>query len=396
MRWKVPAAVVLLAVGAGAVALAVTGGPGGSRASGPRYLTATAATADVADTVVANGTLARATTYGLNFGVAPTVSESTDAGSGNGTWSVKDVKVKEGDVVKKGDVLAVADTTSLQRDLKAAKASLTAAKTQRTIAKGQLDDASGTDARRQARIGYENAVSQHTQAQGQVADLEKQIAYATIVAPADGTVDAVTAVAGADLATGPAITLSSGALQATADFTESDLPSLKTGQSATVTVDAVDATINGKVVGIAPSAAGSSGNVVTYAVTIELTDPPATTRPGMSAKAAVMIADATGVLAVPAVALSGSALDGYSVLVVGADGAAEPRQVVVGLVTSTQAEIKSGLQAGEAVVIGTTASQTTSTGGGGFFPGGGGTFQRNGGNGGNNSGGGNGPTVTQP
>ncbi len=265
MRWKGPAAIVLLAVGAGAVALAVTGGPGGSRASGPRYLTATAATADVADTVVANGTLARATTFGLNFGVAPTVSDSTGTGSGNGTWSVTEVKVKEGDTVKKGDVLAVADTASLRRDLSAAKASLAAAKSQRTIAKGQLDDATGTDARRQARIGYENAVSQHTQAQGQVADLEKQIAHATIVAPADGTVDAVTAVAGADLATGPAITLSSGPLQATADFTESDLPSLKTGQAASVTVDAVDATVDGTVVAIAPSAAGTSGNVVTYA-----------------------------------------------------------------------------------------------------------------------------------
>ena len=401
MRWKVPAAVVLLVVGAGAVVLAVTGGPGGSRASGPRYLTATAATADVADTVVANGTLAQATTYGLNFGVPPSVTDASATGTGNGTWSVTEVKVKEGDAVKKGEVLAVADTADLRRQLASAKASLAAAKSQRTIAKGQLDDATGTDARRQARIGYENAVSQHTQAQGTVADLVKQIARATIVAPADGTVDAVTAVAGADLTSGPAITLSSGPLQATADFTESDLPSLKTGQSATVTIDAVDTTVNGTVVAIAPSAASSSGNVVTYGVTIELTDPPAAARPGMSAKASVTIDSADGVLAVPAVALNGSALNGYSVQVVGADGSAQARDVVVGLVTSTQAEIKSGLQAGETVVIGTTASQTTTTGGGGFFPGGGGTFNRGGGGngGGGNGGGGNGgggTTVTNP
>src|SRR4029077_16313214 len=101
MRWKVPAAVVLLVVGAGAVVLAVTGGPGGSRASGPRYLTATAATADVADTVVAQGTLAQATTYGLNFGVPPSVTDASATGTGNGTWSVTEVKVKEGDAVKK-------------------------------------------------------------------------------------------------------------------------------------------------------------------------------------------------------------------------------------------------------------------------------------------------------
>jgi macrolide-specific efflux system membrane fusion protein len=135
MRWKVPAAVVLLAVGAGAVVLAVSGGPGGSRASSPQYLTATAATADMADTVVANGSLVRATTWALNFGIAPSVAASSDsAAAGNGTWSVTAVKVKVGDVVKKGDVLAVADTSSLRRDLSAARSNLAAARSQRTIA----------------------------------------------------------------------------------------------------------------------------------------------------------------------------------------------------------------------------------------------------------------------
>jgi macrolide-specific efflux system membrane fusion protein len=137
--------------------------------------------------------------------------------------------------------------------------------------------------------------------------------------------------------------------------------------------------------------------VVTYSVTIELTGAPDAARPGMSAKASVTIAQAANVLAVPAVALNGSAL-GYTVLVIGQDGTAQTRDVTVGLVTSTQAEIKTGLQAGEAVVIGTTASQTTTTGGGGgFFPGGGG-FQRggNGGGGGNNNGGNNSQPVVKP
>ena len=167
-----------------------------------------------------------------------------------------------------------------------------------------------------------------------------------------------------------------------------------------MTIDAVDATSTGKVVAIAPSAASSSGNVVTYAVTIELTDPPATTRPGMSAKASVTIAGRWASSRFPAVALNGSALDGYTVLVVGADGSAQSRDVVVGLVTSTQAEIKSGLQAGEAVVIGTTAGPDHHRPvAAAFFPGGGGgTFQRGGNGGGGNGGDGNGGggTVTAP
>jgi membrane fusion protein, macrolide-specific efflux system len=394
MRWKMLVAIVLLAVGVGAVAYAVTGGPGGGRAAQTQYITATAANADVSETVVANGSLARATTYNLDFGTAPTIgaSTSTTAG-GNGTWSVKTVTAAVGDVVKKGAVLATADTTSLARDLSAARSSLSAAKSQKTIAKGQLDDTTTTDTRRQARIGYDNAVSQYTQAQGQVADLVEQIARAKIVAPADGTVVAVAAVAGVDISSGPAIQLSSGVLQATADFTESDLPALKTGQPASVTVDAIGASLDGTVAAIAPSAASSAGSVVTYAVTIVLTSPPATARPGMSAKASVIIAQATGVLAVPAVALDGSALS-YSVLVIGQDGTAQSRNVTVGLVTSTQAEIKSGLQPGEAVVIGTTAAQTNTTTGGGLgIPGTGGGFQRGGGNGGTNRGGNGGGTT---
>jgi macrolide-specific efflux system membrane fusion protein len=306
------------------------------------------------------------------------------------TWSVKEVKVAVGDTVKKGAVLASADTSTLARSLKGARSSLQAAKSQKTIAKAAYDAATGTDPRRQARIGYENSISQYVQAQGTVADLEDQIARAKIVAPVDGTVTAVSAVVGTDLTSGPAITLASGPLQVAADFTETDLPSLKLGQPATVTIDAIGADVQGKVVAIAPSAASTSGSVVTYGVTIELTDPPATARPGMSANAAVTTAQATGVISVPAVALNGSAPT-YTVLVVGSDGSTQSRDVTVGLVTSSQAEIQSGLQAGEAVVIGTTATQTqtTTTSGGFGFPGTGGGFQR-GGNGGGNGGNGGG------
>jgi RND family efflux transporter MFP subunit len=387
MRWKVPAVIVLLAVGVGAVAYAVTGGLGGTRASGPQYLTATVSSGDIADTVVATGSLVRATTYNLDFGVAPSVvlgSSSSSAGGGSGTWSVTAVKVAVGDVVKKGDVLATADTATLRRSLSSAQANLAAAKTQKTVARTNLDNASGTDAIRQARIGYDQASSQYTQQAGQVADLQLQIARARIVAPVDGTVITVGAVAGADLSSGPAIALASGPLEVTADFTETDLPSLKLGQPASVTVDAVNATIAGKVTAIAPSAAASSGSVVTYSVTIELTTPPAAARPGMSASASVTIASATGVLTIPAIALSGSAINGYTVRVLGQDGTAQTRDVTVGLVTSTEAEVQSGLQAGEAVVTGTTAAQTTTTttGGGFGIPGAGGFPRGGGGNGG--------------
>jgi len=80
-------------------------------------------------------------------------------------------------------------------------------------------------------------------------------------------------------------------------------------------------------------------------------------------------ASANGVLAVPAAAIRGAA-GNYSVLVL-TNGTPEARVVTVGLMTSSLVEIKSGLSAGDQVVIGTSSQQrtgtTTNAGGGGGF-----------------------------
>ncbi len=83
----------------------------------------------------------------------------------------------------------------------------------------------------------------------------------------------------------------------------------------------------------------------------------------------------------------------YSVMVLGADGQPQAQAVEVGLVTSTTAEIKTGLTEGEAVVTGTASAQTgTGNPTGGFGVPGGGPIIREGGNfprGGNGGGNGN-------
>jgi multidrug efflux pump subunit AcrA (membrane-fusion protein) len=96
----------------------------------------------------------------------------------------------------------------------------------------------------------------------------------------------------------------------------------------------------------------------------------------MSADISIVAASATNVLSIPSRALSGSA-GAYTVRVVAADGSVSVRDVQVGLVTSSLAEITSGLQPGERVVTGTSSTQnSTTTVGGGAFPGGGGFVRR--------------------
>jgi hypothetical protein len=103
----------------------------------------------------------------------------------------------------------------------------------------------------------------------------------------------------------------------------------------------------------------------------------------MTASVAVTTAQAADVIAVPAIALVGSA-GSYGVRVIAADGTSQVTPVEVGLVTSSLAEIKSGLSGGETVSIGTVSarsSTTTTIGGGVGIPGVGGGFGGGGGRG---------------
>jgi hypothetical protein len=177
---------------------------------------------------------------------------------------------------------------------------------------------------------------------------------------------------GVDAPSGVAIEMQSAALEVTTQVVESDVTKISNGQPASVTIAAINASLNGTVASIAPSGSSSGSNgVVEYAVEIALDAPPSTLRPGMSADVSIVTASASGVLAIPSRALSGSA-GSYTVRVVNADGTIETRAVTVGLVTSSLAEIQSGLQAGERVVTGTSsAQQAAGQNAGGFFGGGG-------------------------
>ena len=383
MKLKILAIVALAVVGIGAVVVAAGGLPSSAAAS-TRYLTGTVQTGDVTDEVAATGTVATSASYGLAFG-SPAHLASTTAAAANGsaTWTVTEVKPKIGDTVKKGAVLAKADTTDLKRQLADATTAIDTAKISLRAAKTSLSDANTANVTaqiRQAKIGVNNAETQLNSARKTRDDLVEQIKLATLTAPIDGIVTAVNVVAGLDAPSGDAIVIDATTFQITADVVESDLASMAVGQTAAVSIAAVGADVTGTVSSIAPTAAGNtSGNVVTYAVTVSLTNVPATVRAGMTADVTITIDTATNVLTVPAAALRGSS-GGYTVLVMGADGTPAPQPVEVGLVTNTTAEIKSGLTEGQAVVTGVATTQTgTPTVTGGFGGGGlgipGGGFQ---------------------
>jgi HlyD family secretion protein len=385
MKRKLAALVVLVAVGLAAIAVTF-GNFGAAAATTNQYLTSRATTGDVSDDVAATGSLASATTYGLVFGADPYLITASDTAAPQAarTWPVTDVRVKAGDTVKAGQVLATAATADAQRDLASATADLRTANLNLATAQDNLDtaQASGTTSQeRQAQIALYGAQTQVTKASQARNDLLQQIKAATLRAPIDGVITAVNVTKGFDAPAGAAVTIASPTLTVTTDVVESDLPSIKSGQAANVSVTAIGADLTGTVTAISPTATTSSQGVVSYPVTITIKDPPATARAGMSADVTITTASATGVLVVPASALQGTT-GNYAVLVLQANGTTSRVPVEVGLVTNAMAEIKSGIDEGTTVVTGTTADLVGTTannnrgfGGGVGIPGGG-TFRQ--------------------
>jgi macrolide-specific efflux system membrane fusion protein len=384
MRLKVAALVLLLVVGLGAAAYALLGGSARG-ASTSQFLTAQVTRQDVVDEVAATGSVSATGTYHLAFGSdaqtettsdssSDSSSASSNGSSGSVAWKVSKVAVKVGDHVTKGQTLAEAGSQDLEVQIVSARRAVASAKIQLAVAQTALDDATTTAAIRQATINFYNAETQLADASTTQNQLETTRAHATLVAPEAGTVTAVNVVAGETAPSGDAMVVQSAGLEVTGDVVESDVSSVKVGQTATVTIDAVGATVSGSVTAVAPSATASqNGSVVTFAVTVALKDPPAAVRPGMSAQVSVTIAQVANALTVPTAALQGTT-GSYAVRVLGADGQVETRPVTVGLITSSLAEVTDGVTEGETIVTGTTSERAAGSNafGGGFGGGGGG------------------------
>jgi macrolide-specific efflux system membrane fusion protein len=373
MKLKILAIVAFAAVGVGAAFVALGGLPA-TAASTAQYLTGAVTTGDVTEDVAATGTVATTASYGVAFGATVHLASATAtaAAAGSTTWTVTEVKVKVGDTVKKGDILAKASTADLERQLADAVSAYSTAKIQVATATDDLAAATTTAATRQARMSLNNAQAQLSSAGKARNDLVNQIKRATLTAPIDGLVTAVSIVAGLEAPSGDAVVIDAGTFQVTANVVESDLAAMAVGQAASVSIGAVDAVVPGKVTAIAPTTTGSTtGGVVSYAVTVSLQGPPAAVRVGMTADVTITIDSVTNVMTVPSASLRGTA-GAYTVLILGADGTPTAQPVQVGLVTNTTAEIKSGLAIGQRVVTGVNTAQTgtTTTGIGGGLGGG--------------------------
>ena len=226
--------------------------------------------------MAATGTLAATESYGLLFGADPYVEDGGDsAPSSRGPGRSPTVEVAIGDTVAKGDVLATADTAALQRDLDERHGRPPLREYQSRHREGEPRRRRGRWRRRRGAPSPARAVQRPERGLAGVRSPRRdpaQIKDAALKAPIAGIVTAVNIRAGFDAPSGPAIVVASTTYQVTTDVVESDLADIKVGQTASVTIDALDIEVEGTVSAISPVAGDGSSGVVAFPVTVTLTE----------------------------------------------------------------------------------------------------------------------------
>ena len=178
-----------------------------------------------------------------------------------------------------------------------------------------------------------------------------------IISPINGTVTAVNNQIGDTVGSATVITVSDlSRLLLTIYIDESDLSKLAIGEEADAVFDSLpDQTFKGKVTEIVP-ALTTVDNVPAVQAQVQLDNTTGTALyVGLNATVNVINAQANNVLLVPIQALKELEPGKYAVFVV-QNGNLALRPVVVGLMDQSFAEIKSGLQSGDVVSTGLTAT----------------------------------------
>jgi len=319
--------------------------------------------------------------------------------SANVPGQIVNIAVREGDPVAKGDFLLQIDRKNLQAQTDSSSAALDALLSDRDASHANLEQVK-LDLER-ARVSFESSLISRSeldrarttvdQAQAALAACENRIRQAkaalagardslgktTILAPMSGVVTRLAVEEGEVAVIGTMnnpgtvlLTISDLAeIEAVMEVHETDIPSIRLGQKAKVTIDAFpNREFDGAVSEIASSplqktSVGSASEAIDFEVKIRLASPPQFLKPGLSCSAAITTGEKESVLSVPIQALAlrekersrttagEKPKDEEGVFIV-EGGKARFVPVTTGMTGELDIEVASGLRGGEEVVIG--------------------------------------------
>ncbi|MCC6553288.1 MAG: efflux RND transporter periplasmic adaptor subunit [Polyangiaceae bacterium] len=335
--------------------------------------------------------------------------------SSNVTGELLSLAVKEGDHVKRGQVLGQIDKRLQESQVAqyrgaVASAVAQAAQVEATLAQDRRDVerlqklaaenlASAADlekAQTQLKLDESRLTAQRqiiAQQQGQLETALYSLSRATLTAPIDGTILELNhkvgeRIRGSDFSEDVVLLMGGLAeMEVKAEVGEHEVVGIHVGDEATIEIDAMpDKQFDGHVVAVGRNAQiknpGTDAEVTTFFIRIGLDSPPEGGLPGLSASVSIATAKRSGVLTVPIQAVTsrepkkddkaGGAAEAagdagaegaarpvaggkpkpQKVVFVVKDGKAEMRAVRTGIASRTHVEILDGLAEGETVVDG--------------------------------------------
>jgi HlyD family secretion protein len=199
-------------------------------------------------------------------------------------------------------------------------------------------------------------------AQAQVNAAQAILNMAHISAPFQGTVSTVTSKVGDQVAAGsPAFQLDDlSHLYVDVDVTEVDIPHVKLGQAASITLDAFPGQEFPALVTDISTGGHNVSGTVNFTVTLEITNPNPTIRPGMTAAATITANQGQGSLLVPSRAIR--VQDGKQVVYLLKNGALAPVMIVPGASSGADTVILAGdIHTGDLVVLNPPALPASSS-----------------------------------
>lgn len=310
------------------------------------------------------------------------------------------IPVKDGQEVKKGDILVTLDRVRLAQAVAQSRAALEGSTRDQARLKAAMDTAESTFkrqdalhgqglisdeewrqaqlAKQSAELSYQGAQTQVAQATASLGQMQDSLNKGAVRAPIDGRVTSLKAEMGEMAIPGqsnlPGATLmivsDMHELMAEVKVNESEVVRLKPGQEAQVAVDSLPGRVfNGKVYEVATGSEGGTGqdaNMYLVKVALDMSSADiALLRPGMSARAVILSRQVDNALRVPLQAVLEKDLTpeeaakkgeliapSRNVVMVVKNGHAQTQDVELGIADTQFFEVKGGLEAGQEVLTG--------------------------------------------